>query len=200
MKQMGIIQEHEPVKLVTSIFSRDKNLIDSVIKVLVDKFGKIDFYTELLDFNQTDYYEREMGKALLRKFVSFEGLIEPDSISDIKIYTNELEKNISPSWDTERKRDVNIDPGYLSLSKLVLASTKDFYHRIYLNHGIYAEITLVFKKETRSKGSFQPFQCTYPDYASKEYLSIFNQVRKIYKKNIPLNPPSKGDCGDVKSG
>ena len=94
MKAMGIIQEHDRVKLVMSIFSRDKNLIDSVIKVLVDKFGKIDFYTELLDFNQTDYYEREMGKALLRKFVSFERLIEPDSISDIKIYTNELEKNI----------------------------------------------------------------------------------------------------------
>ena len=85
---MGIIQERDPVKLVTSIFSRDKNLIDSVIKMLVDKFGKIDFETELLDFNQTDYYEKEMGKTLLRKFVSFEGLIEPNSISNIKIYTN----------------------------------------------------------------------------------------------------------------
>ncbi|MCK5595147.1 DUF4416 family protein [bacterium] len=183
---MGIIQERDPVKLVTSIFSRDKNLIDSVIKMLVDKFGKIDFETELLDFNQTDYYEKEMGKTLLRKFVSFEGLIEPNSISNIKIYTNELEKNISQSWKTEEKRDVNIDPGYLSLSKLVLASTKDFYHRIYLNHGIYAEITLVFKKETRSKGSFQPFQCTYPDYASQEYRSIFNQIRKIYKGNVKI--------------
>ena len=182
MKAMGIIQEHDRVKLVMSIFSRDKNLIDSVIKVLVDKFGKIDFYTELLDFNQTDYYEREMGKALLRKFVSFERLIEPDSISDIKIYTNELEKNISPSWDTDKKRDVNIDPGYLSLSKLVLASTKDFYHRIYLDHGIYAEITLMFRKETHSKGNFQPFPWTYPDYASQEYRSIFNQIRKIYNE------------------
>ena len=184
MKQMGIIQEHEPVKLVISIFSQDKNSIDSVIKMLVDKFGKIDFQTELLDFNQTDYYEREMGKTLRRKFVSFEKLIEPDSISDIKIYTNELEKNISPSWDTDKKRDVNIDPGYLSLSKLVLASTKDFYHRIYLNHDIYAEITLMFKKETHSKGSFQPFQWTYPDYASQEYRKIFNQIRKTYKKQL----------------
>ncbi len=197
MKAMGIIHEHEPVKLVISIFSQDKNLIDSVIRMLVDKFGKTDFETELLDFNQTNYYETEMGKALLRKFVSFEGLIEPESISDIKIYTNELEKNISPSWETERKRDVNIDPGYLSLSKLVLASTKDFYHRIYLDHGIYAEITLMFKKETHSKGSFQPFQWTYPDYASQEYRSIFNQIRKIYKENIPLNPPSKGDSGGM---
>jgi len=197
---MGIIQEHEPVKLVTSIFSQDKNLIDSVIKMLVDKFGKTDFETELLEFNQTNYYETEMGKTLLRKFVSFDGLIEPDSISDIKIYTNELEKNISPSWETERTRNINIDPGYLSLSKLVLASTKDFYHRIYLDHGIYAEITLMFKKETLSKGGFQPFQWTYPDYASQEYRSIFNQIRKIYKENIPLNPPLKGDCGDVKIG
>jgi len=181
---MGIIQEHEPVKLVISIFSQDKNLIDSVIRILVDKFGKTDFKTELLEFNQTNYYETEMGKALLRKFVSFEKLIEPDSISDIKIYTNELEKSISPSWKTERKRDINIDPGYLDLAKLVLASTKDFYHRIYLDHGIYAEITLMFKKETLSKGGFQPFQWTYPDYASQEYRSIFNQIRKIYKGDV----------------
>ena len=178
---MGIIQEHKQVKLVTSVFSQDKNLIDSVVRMLVDKFGKIDFKTKLLDFNQTNYYEKEMGKTLLRRFVSFEGLIEPDSISDIKIYTNELEKSISPSWKIERKRDVNIDPGYLSLSKLVLVSTKDFYHRIYLNNDIYAEITLIFKKETHSKGGFQPFQWTYPDYESQEYRSIFNQIRKIYK-------------------
>ncbi len=88
---MGIIQEHEPVKLVTSIFSQDKNLIDSAIRMLVDKFGKIDFETELLEFNQTNYYEMEMGKVLLRKFVSFERLIEPNSISDIKIYKKQLE-------------------------------------------------------------------------------------------------------------
>jgi len=99
-----------------------------------------------------------------------------------------LEKSISASWKTERKRDVNIDPGYLSLSKLVLASTKDFYHRLYLNHGIYAEITLVFKKETHSKGGFQPIKWTYPDYASQEYRKIFNQIRGIYKGNIPLTP------------
>ncbi len=189
MKAMGIIQEHDQVKLVISIFSQDKNLIDSVIKLLVDKFGKIDFKTKLLDFNQTNYYETEMGKALFRKFVSFERLIEPNSISDIKIYTNKLEKNISPSWKTDIKRDVNIDPGYLSFSKLVLASTKDFYHRIYLDHGIYAEITLAFKKETHSKGNFQPFQWTYPDYASQEYRNMFNQIRKIYKEDVGKTVP-----------
>lgn len=155
---MGFIYKDEAI----FIKSRDK---------LKKIFGRIDFQSDPLDFNYTAYYEPEMGAGLKRRFVSFGKLISIQDLYRIKLYTNRLEVKFSNSG----KRRVNIDPGYLDSAKLVLASTKDYAHRIYLRKGIFAEITLSYRSN-----SFIPNDWTYPDYRSQEYIGIFNAVRKLY--------------------
>ncbi len=135
------------------------------------KFGAVDYKSPIYDFNLTDYYRKEMGPSLKRQFLSFSELIAPTKLAKIKLFTNKLEKRYSKNG----KRLINIDPGYVTASKLVLATTENYYHRIYLDRGIFAEVTLYFKK-----GSFQPFEWTYPDYKTKGYIETFNHIREIY--------------------
>lgn len=172
---MGKTEKAEPAKLIIGMFSNKTNLFEKVKKILEEKFGPVDFVSEVLPFNKTNYYEKEMGKDLKRIFYSFQRLISPESLVEIKIFTNQIEEKFSEGG----KRRVNIDPGYLTLSKLVLASTKDYSHRIYLKEGIYAEVTLRFEK-----GTFIPYEYTYPDYRTPEYLHIFNQIRQIYLNQV----------------
>lgn len=169
---MGKLKKLEKVKLIIGIIAQENNLhlADEKIK---DTLGEIDFESEILPFTHTDYYEEEFGGNLYRKFISFKRLIYPDELSKCKIITNEIEEILS----SNNKREINLDPGYLSLSKLVLASTKDYSHRIYIGDDIFAEITLFYKDKT-----FQPTPWTYPDYRTKDYIDIFNHIREIYKK------------------
>lgn len=172
---MSEIHKHPLVKLIVGLISADEELFISAEKALVKKFGKIDFQSKTIPFNFTDYYESEFGKNLLRKFISFGRLIPAGSLPRIKIFTNGLEKKFSKN----KKRRINIDPGYLTYAKLVLATTKDFNHRIFLSSGILAEVTLVYKKD-----AFCPFEWTYPDYRTKEYREIFKKIRIIYRRQL----------------
>ena len=172
---MGKIKSPLPVKLIIAIFTPQPDLFPKIERELEKKWGKIDFKCPLFDFNYTDYYQEEMGFDLKKKFICFESLISPENLDSIKLSTNELEKKYSVA----DKRLVNIDPGYISNSNLVLASTKDYYHRIYLGNGIYAEVTLFFQKD-----SFQPLLWTYPDYKTSESIDIFNRIRGIYRKQL----------------
>jgi len=124
-----------------------------------------------MKFNHTDYYAAQMGTNLKRKFISFSKAIPIQELYRIKLYTNRLETRFLMA----KLRQVNIDPGYLDLAKLVLATTKDYAHRIFLGKGIFAEIALTYRAN-----SFSPNEWTYPDYRSKEYIDIFNQIRKLY--------------------
>jgi len=173
--EMGPIKEPPPVKLIASIFTGDATLLAVARGALVNRFGAIDYQSELLPFNYTSYYAREFGPSLVRQIVAFADLIAPQRLAEIKRTTNELETN----WAIEGRRRVNVDPGYVSLGKLVLATTKDYAHRIYLGQGIYAEVTLQYKH-----GSFHPWEWTYPDYASPRYLEIFAQIRQIYAAQL----------------
>lgn len=175
---MGIAKQHKPVKLIVGMISSDPALLLKVEAVLQRAFGPIDFRTSLLDFAYTNYYEPEMGGNLKRQVVSFRRLINPDDLPKIKFYTNKLELKFSISKKTP-SRKINIDPGYLTEAKLILATTKDHQHRIYLNRGIYAEVTLRFVDKT-----YLPWEWTYRDYQSKEYIDIFNEIRKIYMQRI----------------
>ena len=168
---MGKIRKYNPVKLIIGfIYSEEAVFIQAKDK-LRKKFGKLDFESAVLDFSYTDYYEQEMGVGLKRKFISFRKLIPLSSLYRIKLYTNRLESRFLSALG----RKINIDPGYLDLAKLVLASTKDYAHRIYLHKGIFAEVTLSYKGN-----SFSPNDWSYPDYRSVEYIDIFNQIRKLY--------------------
>jgi len=172
---MGKIKKPLSVKLVSGFIFHNHDCFLKAKNVLKKKFGEIDFESPLLPFTHTDYYQKEFGSDLTRSFLSFRRLIKPENLPEIKIYTNKIEARLSKAG----KRQINIDPGYLTLAKLVLATTKDYKHRIYLNQGIWAEVTLFYQN-----GTFAAWSWTYPDYQTETYLQIFNQIRKIYARQI----------------
>jgi hypothetical protein len=172
---MGSSQKEHRVKLITGLIYRDSQQYLAIKPFLLRAFGAVDFESPEIPFNYTDYYKNEFGDGLTRRFVSFSRLISPAALAAIKIRTNRLEQKQA----RRGKRTVNIDPGYIDMAKLVLASTKDFCHRIYLDKGIFAEITLVYKKD-----SFTFWDWTYPDYRTKEYISIFNRIRHMYAQQL----------------
>lgn len=172
---MGQIQKPLPVKLIISAFTQKINSFQNLENVLSKKFGPIDFRSDIINFNHTDYYRNEFGDDLKRKFISFKKLILPENLFKIKILTNKLEKK----FNINDKRQFNIDPGYISQSKLVLASTKNYSHRIYIKNGIYQEVTLIFKNKT-----FWPLNWTYPDYQSKDCIEIFIKIRDILNSQL----------------
>ncbi|MEW6607615.1 MAG: DUF4416 family protein [bacterium] len=172
---MGEIKLPKPVKLIVGMISGDNKLFELAQQKLMERFGEIDFFSQILPFDSTNYYSHEMGISLKRKFISFAILIDPGQLPDIKIFTNLTEKEFS----FDSKRRINLDPGYISLSKLVLATTKDYQHRIYLRDGIYGEVTLRFKSK-----EFQNWEWTYPDYRTETYQKIFLEIRKLYVEQL----------------
>ena len=175
IRNMGIPIKPEPAKLIAGLIAVPDFLNDA-LKELEKTFGPITLKSEVIPFDKTNYYEPEMGKGLVRVWVAFDKLIEQDEIVEIKLRTNEIERK----WMVEGKRKVNIDPGYVTESKLVLATTKNYSHRIYLRDGIYAEVTLIYRK----KQGFEPLQWTYPDYREKTALEFFNRVREEYREDL----------------
>jgi hypothetical protein len=172
---MGTARQPSPVKLIISLLTGEPALLAELKEELVRTFGPIDFESVLLPFGHTDYYAPEFGPGLQREILTFERLVDPGELPAIKHQTNTLE------WSraSGSKRRVNIDPGYVSLAKLVLASTKDHAHRLYLGQGIFGEGTLTYQQ-----GSFRPWPWTYPDYGSEQYCAMFNEIRKRYKAQL----------------
>jgi hypothetical protein len=178
---LGITVKQKPVKLITGFIFNQKRLLRQAEKILTRKFGRIDFESPIFDFScHTDYYEKEFGRNLKRKFVSFEKLINPRDLAKIKVMTNRIELDLTrKTRKSGPARRVNIDPGYLELAQVILATTKDFTHRIYLEKGIFAEVTLFYRQ-----GSYQAWEWTYPDYRTSQYIRTFNQIRQIYSRQI----------------
>ena len=174
---MGKIETHPPVKLTSGFIIAEMEILKEVEQKLIDQFGKIDFESELVPFDYTDYYKPEMGEKLMRKVVTFEPLFHPEEIAQVKLFTNRLESEFF--FPNTTNRMINIDPGYITASKLVLVTTKDYAHRIYLRDGIFAEVTLRYRNKT-----FVPYEWTYPDYRTETYITIFNQTRNIYMHQL----------------
>jgi len=183
---VGKISLPKPAKLIISMFASDEKLFSLYKEALIKRFGEVDTESNTQPFNYTDYYEEEFGKKLMQKLFSFFTLIRQDELAEIKIITNGLEnnnidKNIKTNI-THHKRKINLDPGYITLNKYILASTKDGPSRIYLNQGIYAEITLRFINK-----SFVPCEYTYTNYKSNEYIYFLTSVRQKYKLQLKEN-------------
>ena len=124
------------------------------------------------DFTQTQYYQDEMGQQVQRQFVTVRDLIHPERLAAIKHQTNQMERDLAQELGLNLPRPVNLDPGIVEPSKLVLATTKNFSHRIYIGGNMYAEVTLMFHK-----GQWQALPFTFPDYASGRYFEFLSQVR-----------------------
>ena len=172
---MSHLTEPEDVKLICSVFSPEETMIRECIERLEEIFGPADWVGPPMFFDRTKYYEREMGWPLHRRFVSFTRLIRPERIVEAKLAADGLEQKYSQ----EGKRRVNIDPGYVSLERLVLATGKNYTHRVYLSKGVYADLTLLFQR-----GTFRSLEWTFPDYASSEMIGIFNEIRTGYKDQL----------------
>jgi hypothetical protein len=172
---MGHINPPPPVKLFTGVLTSLPEIIPDVEERLTARFGPVDLRSAIFPFDQTTYYDMEMGSPIVRRFLAFRTLIAPADISFIKRATNDLEA-VFAGEHSPMHRPVNLDPGYLEESKIVLASTKNFYHRILLSEGIYGEVTLHF-----SAGAWQPFPWTFPDFRCGRYDDFFTQLRRIYR-------------------
>ena len=172
---MGSPGDPKPAKYFVGLLSADIELLNSVGTDLAAIFGAIDARSETLPWNLSKFYENEMGGGLLRRFVSFSRLDSPGNLAGIKLQTQEVERRYKSGGPRRTGRRANIDPGYLEAGKVVLASTKNAGHRIYLKSGTYGETTLLY-----FDGAFQACPHTYPDYLWAETLIFFTFLRSVY--------------------
>lgn len=142
---------------------------------LQELLGGIDYESELLPFTQTTYYDRELGAPITRRILSFAPPLAMDKLAVVKLATNNLENE----WVRDGRRLFNLDPGYITQERLVLATGKNFSHRIYLTDGIWADLTLIFHK-----GDWFDLPWTFPDYATSEIKEHLTRIRDMYKNSL----------------
>ncbi|MFH1874549.1 MAG: DUF4416 family protein [Pseudomonadota bacterium] len=165
------------VKLIVAILTNNEDVRQQAIKKLEAIYGPADFKGENHPFTHSKYYNEEMGENLSRNLVSFEKLIQPTTLPEIKVQANKLEQELGQNG----KRQVNIDPGYLDHNKVVLASTKEGGHRLLAAEKIYLDFTLYYNK------GWQPLPWTYPDFKDKPFSQELEQIRKIFTIQLKQN-------------
>jgi len=163
-----------PGKIFLSILSSKWELFwPKLLDILQSQWGPTDYISELLPFTQTNYYDQELGTPIQRRILAFEKLVPLDSLPNLKLFTNDLEMQ----YQRKNKRIFNLDPGLITYERLVLATGKNFTHRIYLGQGIFADLTLIYSKE-----KWQTLPWTFPDYASQLIQKHLTRIRELYKK------------------
>jgi hypothetical protein len=174
---MGKIRKPLVVKLFVGMLGPDESLFEQCGNALVARYGPAEPDSEVMPWQGSEYYTREMGSVLSRRFLFFEKPVLPEELIACKLMTQELEQKFAEKG----QRRVNLDPGYVTEAKVVLASTKDFSHRIYVAEGLYAEVTLRYSS---GKRSFEPLDYTYPDYRSEVYIALFNNARMLLRESM----------------
>jgi hypothetical protein len=172
-----------PVLLIVGVFSRHASAFEWARQHLESAFGPVGLASLPYAFNQTDYYASTMGPDLCKQFLAFQDLVNPDCLPETKHRTNALEQELAQTGGYPELRPLNLDPGVLSQGKLLLATTKDQSHRVYLHNGIFAEVTLRFHA-----GVFEPWPWTYADYRLPQVLAFFKEAREFYRGRL------RGDC------
>jgi hypothetical protein len=173
---MGKIQDHLPVKLIMGITYRSDFDLEKLYPLLEKKFSPIEITSQPYDFSSfTPYYQSEMGKGLKKCFLVFSNLIDPAALTDAKIKTNHIEQ----TYLYDNKRLINLDPGYISQAKLVLATTKNYSHRVYMGQGIFGDVHMHYQN-----GEYRPNPWTYPDYQAQMNVDFFGAIRKNYLEQL----------------
>ncbi len=170
---MGQIQEPKPVKFIVGILAISQEILAQASELIGRQLGAVESHSEVWPFSSTKYYTREMSERLLRQFVSLAEPGDPAGLVKLKLTCNSAELADARQRARGLHRAINLDPGYLTPAKLVLASTKDYSHRVHLGRGIYGEVTLGYEH-----GSWRSFPWSYPDYAEPRYHEFFSQVRR----------------------
>ena len=176
---MGLAYDFEKEKLIIGFIYNNEEIYEKALKIMCDRFGPFDFATEEFSFTEefSDYYDKELGGEAKRRILSFERLVNPDRQADIKTFTNSVEAELS----IDGNRKVNLDPGFLSHGRLLLATTKKTGFRIPLKDGIYTELTLFY-----ARGAWQKLPWTYRDYQSERVQSFLSDVRRRYLEQRKL--------------
>jgi uncharacterized protein DUF4416 len=174
---MALAAPHRPVLLILAVFSRHPEAIEWARATAEDAWGAVALQSELFDHRETSYYEATMGTDLKKTFFAFESLVDPADLIECKETSNQWEADYQRLGRHPEPRPLNLDPGYLTEAKLILATTKDRDHRIYLGRGIYAENTLFFHH-----GVWQPRPWTYPDYQRADYHQFFGRCREFLRQ------------------
>ncbi|WP_051261643.1 DUF4416 family protein [Desulfovibrio inopinatus] len=175
-----------PAQLMMSVMSAQWDEVWPELKErLEEHFGTIDYESPCLPFDHTSYYNAELGESISRKFVGFKQLFQQDTLVDIKLYTNQLENHFARS---DNRRRVNLDPGFITQERLVLATGKNFTHRIYLGQGIFGDLTLMYQGKT-----WQVFPWTFPDYKSKETQAHITALRRMHAFKLRSNHADEHD-------
>lgn len=171
---MGLAENFEYEKLIIGFIYPTEELFSAALDIMKERFGEVDFMTEEFSFSKefSDYYDGEIGGESLRRIVSFEVPVDASLQAEIKTFTNEVEMRFSDECGNRR---VNIDPGFISHGRLMLATTKKTGFRIPLSNGIYTELTLYY-----ARGEWQKLPWTYRDYQSPRVQEFLTRVRKKY--------------------
>jgi hypothetical protein len=165
--------------LFTAIMVNDKELIPKIDKILSDTFSKIELVSDIYDFNHSDYYNPEMGDLIFKYFISFDLLINKEDLPNVKKETISIEDEFLIERKGSICRNINIDPGYLTHSKVIVSTSKNYSHRIHLKDGVFAELTYIISKE-----GWKPLEWTYPDYRSNLVIDYFTRLRTDFIKKI----------------
>jgi hypothetical protein len=165
--------------LFVAAFSQRLEAVEWGRSRLEQQFGSVGLESIPFDFVQTRYYERSMGKGLRKRFCVFCELVAPEILAEVKRFSNALEAQLAAENRFPENRPLNLDPGFLTLGKVMLATTKDQAHRIYLRDGIFAEVTLRYEA-----GAYQPWPWTYADYRQPDVLAFFQQARDYYRRRL----------------
>ncbi len=169
---MSIPHVPEPCRLIVSVLTAQKEVADSALPGLTRELGPLENEIGPLAFDFTTYYDEELGTGVRRWLWVFSDLRDRGELARIKCLTNEVEQ----SYTVGGKRRFNLDPGAMSLENFILATGKNRAHRIYLQDGIFAELTLIFQGI-----SYRPVESTFPDYRDPEMIDTLNKLREIYK-------------------
>jgi hypothetical protein len=173
---MGHPHSHSPVLLLLAAFSRYDAALDWARQKAIEDLGLIEMESPRFAFAETHYYDATMGPELKKTFFTFQRPFDPAELVEVKLQSNRWEEEYAAAARHAEPRPLNLDPGYLTLAKLVLASTKDFAHRIYLSRGIFAEVTLQYKHRR-----WQHHEYTFPDYRRADYQEFFTECREIIR-------------------
>ncbi len=176
---MAKAKKAEPAKLVVGAISGHPRAWERARAMLLERFGRFEHETGPIPFEMTGYYAEEMGEGLNRWLVSFERAISQEAVAGIKHEANRMEAEIASAGSWPVPRPVNLDPGYVTLGKMVLATTKDHAHRIAVGEDMYAEVALRF-----TAGHFEANPWTYADYQQESYLEFFAKVRESLRSEL----------------
>jgi hypothetical protein len=176
---MGDVAEVRPVLFLVAAFSRYGDALDWARSWCESTWGPIALESDRFDFDETDYYDQSMGPEQQKTFFAFDRLMGPGELAERKLASNQAELAYAAEHPAEFARPLNLDPGYITEGKLLLASTKNHAHRIYLDQGIYAEITLRYRG-----GGWQPWEWTYPDYQRADFQAFFDRCRSHLRQRL----------------